>query len=143
MIQCARIAFGFVGIYDDDEAARIVDATVVEEVRPATAAARTAAAAAAAKAATKRIAAPKPKPEASPREAALESLRGEIADAGTVEQLEDARKRAYGFHDDGLFGDGDLTVLKEAVRQKLDSMTTPDGEILETVAACAGAGGDA
>ncbi len=27
MIQCARLAFGFVGIYDDDEAERIIDVT--------------------------------------------------------------------------------------------------------------------
>lgn len=30
MIQCARIAFGFVGIHDDDEAERIIEASVVE-----------------------------------------------------------------------------------------------------------------
>jgi len=30
MIQCARLAFGFVGIYEQDEAERIVDAIVVE-----------------------------------------------------------------------------------------------------------------
>ena len=30
MIQCARLAFGFVGVYDPDEAERIIDATVVE-----------------------------------------------------------------------------------------------------------------
>jgi len=29
LIQCARIAFGFAGIYDEDEAARIVDAQLV------------------------------------------------------------------------------------------------------------------
>lgn len=30
LIQCARIAFGFAGIYDEDEAERIVEATVVD-----------------------------------------------------------------------------------------------------------------
>jgi phage recombination protein Bet len=30
MIQCARLAFGFAGIFDDDEAARIVEATPVD-----------------------------------------------------------------------------------------------------------------
>ena len=30
MIQCARLAFGFVGIYEQDEAERIVDATFTE-----------------------------------------------------------------------------------------------------------------
>jgi hypothetical protein len=30
LIQCARIAFGFAGIYDEDEAERIVEAQVVE-----------------------------------------------------------------------------------------------------------------
>jgi phage recombination protein Bet len=30
MIQCARIAFGFVGVYDEDEAARIVDMGAVD-----------------------------------------------------------------------------------------------------------------
>lgn len=35
LIQGARIAFGFAGIYDEDEAARIVDAQVVQ-VQPAT-----------------------------------------------------------------------------------------------------------
>jgi hypothetical protein len=28
MIQCSRLAFGFVGIYEQDEAERIVDATI-------------------------------------------------------------------------------------------------------------------
>lgn len=35
LIQGARIAFGFAGIYDEDEAARIVDAQVVQVVQPA------------------------------------------------------------------------------------------------------------
>lgn len=34
MIQCARLAFGFVGIYEQDEAERIVEATYVEVKRP-------------------------------------------------------------------------------------------------------------
>lgn len=35
LIQCARLAFGFVGIYDQDEAERIIEAEPVEmEVRP-------------------------------------------------------------------------------------------------------------
>jgi hypothetical protein len=34
MIQCARIAFGFVGIYDEDEAERIIDVTPVTKVDP-------------------------------------------------------------------------------------------------------------
>jgi phage recombination protein Bet len=40
MIQCARLAFGFVGIYDLDEAERIVEGeyTVVQHGRPGTAA---------------------------------------------------------------------------------------------------------
>lgn len=41
MIQCARMAFGFVGVYDPDEAERIVEAQAVQvhpipDVRPAT-----------------------------------------------------------------------------------------------------------
>jgi phage recombination protein Bet len=37
MIQCARMAFGFGGIYDDDEAARIADATApIKQIDPAT-----------------------------------------------------------------------------------------------------------
>ena len=37
MIQCARLAFGFVGVYDQDEAERIVekDITPTAEVIPA------------------------------------------------------------------------------------------------------------
>jgi phage recombination protein Bet len=35
LIQGARIAFGFAGIYDEDEAARIVDAQLVQVVQPA------------------------------------------------------------------------------------------------------------
>jgi len=31
MIQCARLAFGYVGIYDQDEAERIIEATAVRE----------------------------------------------------------------------------------------------------------------
>jgi hypothetical protein len=36
MIQCARLAFGFVGIYEQDEAERIVEAeySVVKNARP-------------------------------------------------------------------------------------------------------------
>ena len=38
MIQCARLAFGFAGIYDQDEAERIVEATVIDvstgEIKP-------------------------------------------------------------------------------------------------------------
>lgn len=30
MIQCARLAFGFVGVYDQDEAERIVEGTVID-----------------------------------------------------------------------------------------------------------------
>lgn len=33
MIQCARIAFSFTGIYDQDEAERIIEAEVTDEVR--------------------------------------------------------------------------------------------------------------
>lgn len=36
MIQCARMAFGFGGIYDDDEAARIADAAPAKQIDPAT-----------------------------------------------------------------------------------------------------------
>jgi phage recombination protein Bet len=39
LIQCARIAFGFAGIYDEDEAARIVNMGHVERVEPASASA--------------------------------------------------------------------------------------------------------
>jgi phage recombination protein Bet len=34
LIQCARLAFGFVGIYDQDEAERIIEAEPEMEVRP-------------------------------------------------------------------------------------------------------------
>lgn len=33
LIQCSRIAFGFVGIYDEDEAARIVDVSATDTAR--------------------------------------------------------------------------------------------------------------
>lgn len=36
MIQCARMAFGFGGIYDDDEAARIAEAAPMKQIDPAT-----------------------------------------------------------------------------------------------------------
>lgn len=36
MIQCARLAFGFSGIYDEDEAKRIEEATSVKQVNPQT-----------------------------------------------------------------------------------------------------------
>jgi len=36
MIQCARIAFGFAGIYDPDEAERVIEGEVVSEQRKST-----------------------------------------------------------------------------------------------------------
>lgn len=36
MIQCARIAFGFVGIYDEDEAERIIQPPKEKEINPIT-----------------------------------------------------------------------------------------------------------
>ena len=36
MIQCARLAFGFAGIYEHDEAERIVEADVPKKIDPAT-----------------------------------------------------------------------------------------------------------
>jgi phage recombination protein Bet len=39
LIQCARVAFGFAGIYDEDEARRIVDGGTVERIEPASASA--------------------------------------------------------------------------------------------------------
>ena len=36
MIQCARLAFGFSGIFDEDEAKRIEEATSVKQVNPQT-----------------------------------------------------------------------------------------------------------
>lgn len=36
MIQCARVAFGFGGIYDDDEAARIAEAQPMKQIDPST-----------------------------------------------------------------------------------------------------------
>lgn len=36
MIQCARMAFGFGGIYDDDEAARIAEASPMKQIDPTT-----------------------------------------------------------------------------------------------------------
>jgi hypothetical protein len=35
-IQCARVAFGFAGIFDEDEAERIVEAHAVEQAQPQT-----------------------------------------------------------------------------------------------------------
>jgi phage recombination protein Bet len=35
LIQCARVAFGFAGIYDEDEAHRIVHGGIADEVKPA------------------------------------------------------------------------------------------------------------
>ncbi|MGH8321908.1 MAG: phage recombination protein Bet [Gammaproteobacteria bacterium] len=34
LIQCARLAFGYTGIYDEDEAAHIIEGQVVEETKP-------------------------------------------------------------------------------------------------------------
>lgn len=34
MIQCARIAFGFAGIYDEDEGHRIIEGEILREVEP-------------------------------------------------------------------------------------------------------------
>ncbi|MGH9438958.1 MAG: hypothetical protein ACRD22_13940, partial [Terriglobia bacterium] len=33
--QCARLAFGYTGIYDEDEAARIIEGQRAEETKPA------------------------------------------------------------------------------------------------------------
>ncbi|MGH2506916.1 MAG: phage recombination protein Bet, partial [Ktedonobacteraceae bacterium] len=35
LIQCARLAFGYTGIYDEDEAARIIEGQRAEETKPA------------------------------------------------------------------------------------------------------------
>lgn len=43
MIQCARLAFGFVGIYEQDEAERIIEGEVIRSERKPTAASRIAA----------------------------------------------------------------------------------------------------
>jgi hypothetical protein len=59
MIQCARLAFGFVGIYDQDEAERIV----VDVTPPAPAAATGPKLADKIKAAANRKSAPAPAPE--------------------------------------------------------------------------------
>jgi phage recombination protein Bet len=101
MIQCARLAFGFVGIYDEDEAARIVDVTPlapehVATPSPAAIAAKSAAAKAAEKSRGKKPvtieAEAAPAPEQAPEtaeEVARDQAEGHdawLADAGLVEQ---------------------------------------------------------
>jgi len=67
MIQCSRLAFGFAGIYDPDEAERVRDMGAADEVLPAKAAplARVQAA----------IRRPEPQPKQTPREALDEVAR--------------------------------------------------------------------
>jgi phage recombination protein Bet len=73
MIQCARLAFGFVGIYEQDEAERIVEATVVDTQQPRQARGQL------------------PPPEDSPERDALYASLQDIATAGL-----DAYAEAWG-----------------------------------------------
>jgi phage recombination protein Bet len=81
MIQCARLAFGFVGVYDQDEAERIVerDITPVQEFIPASdpAASRTQAV----KDKIKGRAQSAPKAEAAPQDAEPAMTYAHVADA--------------------------------------------------------------
>lgn len=81
-------------------------------------------------------AAASPEPAAAdPKVAAMDALTAAIAKASTVDELESIRSQANAHHDDGLFGDRDLEQVKAAIYGRLESMTTPDGEIVEGGAA--------
>ena len=87
LIQCARLAFGFVGVYDQDEAERIVErdmgAAVVVDVEPKKS--RTEAVKAALK---------KPEPEPEPVESLAEAIIISLQSAETVEQLNEIADEA-------------------------------------------------
>ncbi|MEY3205051.1 MAG: hypothetical protein RLZZ21_1382 [Planctomycetota bacterium] len=68
---------------------------------------------------------------ADPKAEAMQSLTSAIKAASTVEELEAIRSKADAHHDDGLFGDRDVDAVKSAIFGRLESMTTPDGEIVE------------
>jgi phage recombination protein Bet len=115
MIQCARLAFGFVGIYDEDEAARIVNvASEPADTAPASKAH------AAARKAIESAKAPKKKPEpvvvdSDPRADAIAALTEGVESAESIEALEKLRSTANGYHDDGLFTDADLAEAKASI----------------------------
>lgn len=96
LIQCARLAFGFVGIYDEDEAARIIDVTpAAHQAEAATSPTQIAAAAAAAKAAAKsRGATPAPVTieceQPPPADAPVDMTTGEVMQPTNFDRLDKA-----------------------------------------------------
>lgn len=121
LIQCARLAFGFVGIYDEDEAARIVDATS-EPAKPS-------AASSAVKAAADKIVAkakkPTPIPPAEPvvveaepvvvePQAADEPEMGDAAEPPMVETIEATIRATRGARSLGKIRDGLATHVEAA-----------------------------
>lgn len=107
MIQCARVAFGYVGIYDEDEAERIIDGqhhVVVEDEAPAIAAINAkvkGGSGATIDSSAQRVenAPPpaEPKKSAGPTPAEVGAL---IVGAKTLEELDEARSLISGFPDD-------------------------------------------
>jgi phage recombination protein Bet len=98
MIQCARLAFGFVGVFDDDEAQRIVEVqatTVDEPARPAIEAAAVKTGGTSAKSLGKlRAAIAKPTPAPAPAEPPVELDEPAHSPAPIeVQQLEDEHPR--------------------------------------------------
>jgi len=121
MIQCARLAFGFVGIYDEDEAARIIDV----KSEPAETAPASKAAAAARKAIESSKAKAKPKQaepvvvDSDPRADAIAAITEAVDAAESIEALEKLRSTANGYHDDGLFTDADLAEAKASIMARV------------------------
>jgi hypothetical protein len=103
---------------------------------PGASAAANAAAAAAAKSGAKKQARPAATaPSADPIESAMRALVEQIGLANTLDSLDGLKRQANGYHDDGLFGDGHLAEVSRLIRERIDAMTTPDGEIVEGGAA--------
>jgi hypothetical protein len=105
MIQCARMAFGYVGIYDQDEAERIIDMGPVQEVR---------------KSAVEMAAAARPTAERTERHAALIGELEFIAKEGGQDALAKAwsgsplpNGDALTAHDRKAIGSAELARLKD------------------------------
>jgi hypothetical protein len=76
-----------------------------------------------------------PAPSSDPKESAMRALVEQIGLANTLDSLDGLKRHANGYHDDGLFGDDDLAEVSRLIRERIDAMTTPDGEIVEGGAA--------
>jgi recombination protein RecT len=71
------------------------------------------------------------KPGAANRAAAVGELLGAIAEAGTLDALDEIRRQANHHHDEGVILEADLTSIKAAINQRISAMTNADGEIVE------------